>query len=566
MNYNISLLLGIVLLLALSATALAADEPELVFPADNSFLTERTVRVIGLAPEGLSEVSVVVAGGKVDGGNPVAVVQGAFSFVVKLAKGENTIKILDRSGQGAAATRTIFYGKAGADIPAGYVPYTLHGSDDLTANCADCHMFRRRGAPAYNRLKPETSCSTQQCHEGFAREKYLHGPIGVGSCTGCHNPHGSVQPMFLARAGQALCFSCHSDEGEMFTGKTVHQPVLDGDCLSCHDPHQSEVKFQLKSTSQQALCSECHGDDRSRHKYLHGPVGTGNCVACHNPHASNHAALLHEQESDLCFLCHKDREEEFSRKYVHQPVNEGCGICHEPHGSDTRHQLKSALDMQGFGQTAPCLSCHMELNPQLAEDILHAQVAHKPVRDGNCTACHTPHASNYQYQLKAPVRELCYSCHLDMGDAVAASSVKHGPVASNDCAACHQVHGAGHMKLLGNDFPEEFYTPYATEKYAICFDCHDERVALDKWSKETQFRNGNRNLHFLHVNREKGRNCKACHEVHAGQQEKHIRENIPFGNKGWSYPITYTITENGGGCVVGCHRPLSYDREKAIKY
>jgi hypothetical protein len=122
------------------------------------------------------------------------------------------------------------------------------------------------------------------------------------------------------------------------------------------------------------------------------------------------------------------------------------------------------------------------------------------------------------------------------------------------------------MKLLGNDFPEEFYTPYATEKYAICFDCHDERVALDKWSKETQFRNGNRNLHFLHVNREKGRNCKACHEVHAGQQEKHIRENIPFGNKGWSYPITYTITENGGGCVVGCHRPLSYDREKAIKY
>lgn len=563
MRNNISLLLGILLLLVFSTVSFAVDEPELVYPVDNSYLAVKKVRIVGLAPEGLKQVTLEVAGSKMS----VPAVKGAFSSVVKLSNGKNQIRVLKKSGQGAASTLNLFYGKRGAKVPKPYVSYRLHdGSDDLAANCEDCHMLSRRGAPSYSRMKPEASCSTQKCHSGFAQKKYLHGPIGVGSCTGCHNPHGSQQNNFLSRPGKALCLSCHSDDGEMFSGETVHQPIEDDDCLSCHDPHQSDVKFQLRSSSQEALCGECHGDDRSQHKYLHGPVGTGNCVACHNPHSSNYASLLHENEKDLCFLCHKDREEEFSRKYVHQPIEEGCGICHDPHGSDTRHQLKSELDMEGFGQTAPCLSCHMDMHPELSQEILKAKVAHEPVREGNCTGCHTPHASNYPYQLQAPLQELCFTCHLEMGDTVANSPIKHGPVESNDCAACHNVHGGSHANLLNNEYPAEFYTSYDTEKYAVCFDCHNDTVALDKWSKETQFRNGNRNLHFLHVNREKGRNCKACHEVHAGAQQRHIREEIPFGNKGWSFPITYTATETGGGCIVGCHRPLDYDRKKAVKY
>ncbi|MDT8418928.1 MAG: cytochrome c3 family protein [Desulfuromonadales bacterium] len=567
MKSNFGILLGFFLLLTSAGGSFAQNEPELIFPVDHSYLTEKTVRVIGLVPLGQQQVTLAVEGGKIVGGNTLTADKGAFTFIFKLAKGANRISVMKQDGSGAASSLNLFYGSSSGDVPSSYVPYQTHeSSPELTANCEDCHLFRRQGTPAYNRLKPETTCSTQKCHPGFAQKKYLHGPIGIGSCTGCHNPHGSTQDVFLAREGKALCFSCHSDEGEMFTGKTVHQPVADDDCLSCHDPHQSDVKFQLKSTSQEALCGECHGDDRSQHKYLHGPVGTGNCVACHNPHASNHASLLHEQEKDLCFLCHQDRKEEFSRKYVHAPIEEGCGVCHEPHGSETRHQLKSTIDMKGYGQTAPCLSCHMELNPELSRNILNAKVGHKPVRDGNCTACHTPHASNYEFQLKAPVQELCFTCHLEMGEVVPESPYKHGPVATNDCAVCHNVHGEAHTKLLSNDFPAEFYTSYATEKYAICFDCHNDTVALDKWSKETQFRNGNRNLHFVHVNRQKGRNCKACHEVHAGSQERHIRENIPFGSKGWSYPIQYTATETGGGCIVGCHRPLEYDRKKAIKY
>ena len=82
----------------------------------------------------------------------------------------------------------------------------------------------------------------------------------------------------------------------------------------------------------------------------------------------------------------------------------------------------------------------------------------------------------------------------------------------------------------------------------------------------TDFRNGKLNLHFVHVNREKGRSCKACHEVHAGNQEKHIAFEVPYGKSNWMLPIKYTKTETGGTCVVGCHKEKPYDRVNPAVY
>lgn len=209
--------------------------------------------------------------------------------------------------------------------------------------------------------------------------------------------------------------------------------------------------------------------------------------------------------------------------------------------------------------------CHKKLHSELAEAIEQAKVRHRPVAEGKCTACHTPHSTDYEKQLQAPLKEICFGCHEELGYTVAESAGKHGPVNTNDCAQCHLVHGSPYSRLLRAYFPAEFYTPYATEKYRICFNCHNSRIALRKMSEETEFRNGRSNLHFLHVNREKGRSCKACHGVHAGNQEKHIREEVPFG-RGWSYPITYKKTATGGSCVVGCHKPKKYDREIPVRY
>jgi predicted CXXCH cytochrome family protein len=139
-------------------------------------------------------------------------------------------------------------------------------------------------------------------------------------------------------------------------------------------------------------------------------------------------------------------------------------------------------------------------------------------------------------------------------------------VQQNDCYACHDPHGSANPLILKKYFPKEFYKPYATESYAMCFDCHNKDIALDKMTtKLTNFRNGDVNMHYLHVNKEKGRSCKACHQVHAGNQDKHVRKEVPFGGS-WKLPVNFTKTPNGGSCVVGCHKPKAYDRTNPVKY
>jgi hypothetical protein len=85
-------------------------------------------------------------------------------------------------------------------------------------------------------------------------------------------------------------------------------------------------------------------------------------------------------------------------------------------------------------------------------------------------------------------------------------------------------------------------------------------VLKEKGAGLTRFRNGEVNLHWLHVNREKGRTCRACHEVHASKNPFHIRDAVPFGSKGWLIEIKFKQTTNGGSCSPGCHSDKTYDR------
>jgi predicted CXXCH cytochrome family protein len=67
-------------------------------------------------------------------------------------------------------------------------------------------------------------------------------------------------------------------------------------------------------------------------------------------------------------------------------------------------------------------------------------------------------------------------------------------------------------------------------------------------------------MHWVHVNQEKGRTCRACHEVHASTHPAHIRDAVPFGNTGWMLELNYQQTAEGGSCSPGCHKPRSYNR------
>ncbi len=270
--------------------------------------------------------------------------------------------------------------------------------------------------------------------------------------------------------------------------------------------------------------------------------------------------MLEASGNEVCFSCHEDKVEELAQKLQHAPVLESCLECHDAHTEENPFMLAAA-----GGEL--CLECHRQATPSFVAELEKVSVHHPPVAEKNCTGCHVPHATAFAKLLRDETPGLCFGCHEELGQRVTGSEYPHGPVWDGDCVACHQPHGSANPKILNAYFPAEFYKPWAEENYQLCFECHEADVAREEHTDTlTDFRNGTRNLHYLHVHRqEKGRSCKACHEVHAGPQEKHVRDEVPFGDM-WSYPITYTKNENGGSCVVGCHKPKEYNRVEPVSY
>jgi predicted CXXCH cytochrome family protein len=218
-----------------------------------------------------------------------------------------------------------------------------------------------------------------------------------------------------------------------------------------------------------------------------------------------------------------------------------------------------------------CLSCHEKVTATVAGHTAHGALAGKD----SCLHCHTTaHTSETEKFVPEPVATACYKCHDEelttpSGKKIAnvkaeidAAKFKHGPVAKGECRGCHLSHSSPYRKLLSKKFTDKMYAEFAEPSFALCFSCHDKRVVTDERTALTSFRDGDRNLHHLHVNRKKGRTCGVCHEAHGSSQEGLIRESVPFGPGGWKLPIRFKKTPKGGTCASGCHQPLSYDNTK----
>ena len=305
--------------------------------------------------------------------------------------------------------------------------------------------------------------------------------------------------------------------------------------------------FAGQLSAEEIACQSCH-PDKVEGRYRHEPSNPGGCPSCHVPTAGKShprdkmAFKLAKQGAELCYGCHENLA---SKRYVHAPVAAGeCLSCHEPHGSGNEHLVKAS-------GAQLCLMCH--------ENNFDKKHVHGPVAGGNCLSCHDPHQSDNRYQLKKYGSDLCFLCHANF--LIGAESI-HGPIMDGECTACHQPHASDNRKLLVKPFPEEFYLPYTDGAYALCFKCHSNQLVLDQRTlSSTAFRNGDKNLHYVHVNRpDHGRSCKVCHDPHASRQQKLIKQKVPgYGN--WDIPINYTKTFNGGTCVVGCHKTRSYERD-----
>jgi predicted CXXCH cytochrome family protein len=155
-------------------------------------------------------------------------------------------------------------------------------------------------------------------------------------CGNCHAVHFSSQPELLLEKEMDLCLSCHGKDDtrkskplkniktEIEGKKCLHGPLAEGSCSACHQPHGSDY-FRLLNGSYPvsfyapyrqgtyAFCLSCHEPNLLRFPdttiytafrngkqnlhYLHvaNRRKGRSCRACHQPHASNGVKLVNEE-------------------------------------------------------------------------------------------------------------------------------------------------------------------------------------------------------------------------------------------------------------------------------
>ena len=296
--------------------------------------------------------------------------------------------------------------------------------------------------------------------------------------------------------------------------------------------------------------------------WSHAPYEDGNCALCHERSDPKSPGKITMPVNELCFSCHEDVKGLMDRRaHRHSPAKKDCTLCHNPHNAPARKLLVKEL-------TSLCFGCHEPTQ----KDVQAATVVHLPVTEGDqCMNCHNPHASNIDQLLRFPPYELCVTCHglddvrdtrgvklANIKRVLDEGQVKHGAI--KDCTACHVAHGSPNFRLLVDPYPGEFYASFDPKNYALCFECHKPDIVREASTTTlTRFRDGSKNLHFVHVNREdRGRTCRACHETHAAHQRHLIRDAVPYGPKGWLLEVNFKPLPDGGECARTCHPTRRY--------
>jgi predicted CXXCH cytochrome family protein len=364
------------------------------------------------------------------------------------------------------------------------------------------------------------SCYAAGCHDGTLKHKNLHPEVAKKKCATCHKQVAGQTHKFEAIKTPDLCVTCHKDFQFLATLKDA--PPQQTDCLLCHKLHGSEHKNRLSATVPN-LCYRCH------------------------------PALKKGVEEDL---------------YNHGKVTTKCLSCHDIHGKKMLpHRLKAKV-------TDLCMDCHTPIKKIVAS----AQNDHKAITlDDSCTNCHLGHSSDLKHLLKAEPKTLCLNCHdqeikkgektvKNIADQLEKNPIHHSPIKDGNCSGCHSdAHGGNNPFRLKKKMPEAFYVKSTDDQFGLCFLCHERNLLNPKTPNATAFRNGDKNMHSVHVTRKKNsRNCRVCHEHHASKQSMLVTDSFEFGPKKWKVKLKYTQTTNGGTCSPACHKAFTYDRKKAV--
>lgn len=181
----------------------------------------------------------------------------------------------------------------------------------------------------------------------------------------------------------------------------------------------------------------------------------------------------------ICMTCHVTFQDKLKSPSVHTPVRTGdCSKCHNPHASSFGKLLYA-------DPSKLCAQCHAMV-PDKAASV------HQVVLAGNCVVCHDTHASPYPKNLLKKGNELCYGCHKGIAEKAGKAKFKHYPV-EKGCLSCHSAHASMTSRsLLKEPVP------------SLCVSCH---------------KTGTQNFVKRHMNYPVAKaNCISCHNPHGSSR------------------------------------------------
>ena len=207
----------------LSATgAVAAPVIEILAPLEGVAVPPGKVLVIGRVKEGSALGVEIDVNGKVH--QKVHATGGGFMAFVYVTRGKNVLTV---HADGASTEKSI--------VASETVTYRYHPEAE---KCAGCHAETSRGYVVSGRK--DTVC--YQCHDRKDGKKLVHGPLGGGECTSCHDPHGAMNASLTVAGAEGLCVKCHD---QPHSQKHVRESRAAG-CVTCHEPHSSSKDYLQK--------------------------------------------------------------------------------------------------------------------------------------------------------------------------------------------------------------------------------------------------------------------------------------------------------------------------------